>query len=72
VAGAAGATALGPELRAVLGDPAAEVRVAAVWALGMLGDREARPALARLAGGDDTALRAFAEEALTRLDGTRS
>ena len=72
VAGAAGATGLGAELRAALGDPAAEVRVAAVWALGVLGDREARPALARLASGDDAALRAFAEEALTRLDGTRS
>jgi HEAT repeat protein len=72
VGGAAGATGLGPELRAALGDPAAEVRVAAVWALGVLGDREARPALARLASGDDAALRAFAEEALTRLDGTRS
>ena len=66
------ATGLGAELRAALGDPAAEVRVAAVWALGVLGDREARPALARLASGDDAALRAFAEEALTRLDGTRS
>jgi HEAT repeat protein len=42
------------------------VRIAAIWALGVLGDVAARPALARIVddGGEE---RAFAAEALARL-----
>jgi HEAT repeat protein len=45
--------------------------MAAIWALGVLGDAEARPAIARLANADAAEERAFAAEAMARL-GERS
>ena len=48
------------------------MRVAAVWSLGALHDEAARPALAHLADDPDAEMRAFAHEALGRLDGVRS
>jgi HEAT repeat protein len=72
VAGAAAMRDLAPDLRGKLDDEALSVRVAATWALGMLADLEARPVLARLAEDGDAELRAFAVEALARVDGARS
>jgi HEAT repeat protein len=70
IAGAAKLHGLAPELRRALDDESAAVRVAAVWALGRLGDAEARPLLARLAADGDPQMRAFADEALRGVGGT--
>jgi hypothetical protein len=67
IAGAAGLAGTAPALRAALDDPAPSVRIAAIWALGVLRDSAARDALARIAGGAADAERAFASEALARL-----
>ena len=66
IAGAAGLGGASPALRASLDDRVPAVRIAAIWALGVLRDPEARPALARIAG-DGGEERAFAAEALARL-----
>ena len=43
-----------------------------MWSLGTLRDEVARPALAHLADDPDAGVRAFANEALGRLDGGHS
>jgi len=62
------ATAGGPALATALDDPEWRVRIAAMWALGML-HHEPRARLAALATDDDASMWAFAVEALARLDG---
>jgi HEAT repeat protein len=69
VSGAAGLPDVAPALEASTRDPERRVRLAAVWALGMLRDRDARPLLTALATSEDPTTRAFADEALARLDG---
>jgi len=68
VAGAARLGPAGPALRKATGDREAGVRVAAVWALGAIGDAAARPELVALAADSDATTRAFAGEALARLE----
>jgi HEAT repeat protein len=69
VAGSAKLPAVGPALEAALDDRKWRVRVAATWALGMLRHEPARARIAARATDDDPTLRAFAVEALARLDG---
>jgi HEAT repeat protein len=68
VAGAAGVPGMAPALQEALADRAPAVRIAAIWALGRIGDAGARATLARFAAEGDDGERAFAAEALARLD----
>ena len=67
IAGAAGLGALAPDLTQRLDDPEVAPRIAAIWALGTLGDAAAAPKLQALAGDGDPQVRAFADEALDRV-----
>jgi HEAT repeat protein len=51
----------------MLDDPDREVQMATITALGQIGDKAAREALARMAGSDDEVLRGLADEALQEL-----
>jgi HEAT repeat protein len=62
------ASAVSPLAHLVFDDPDQEVREAAVWALGHIGGREAREALAACYEGDDEALSQAAAEALDEMD----
>jgi HEAT repeat protein len=62
------ASAVSPLAHMVFDDPDQEVREAAVWALGHIGGREAREALAACYEGDDEALSQAAAEALDEMD----
>lgn len=65
IVGASGMRELGPALLPLLDDR--RVRVAAIWALGALGEGTARRRLGELARDRDLEVRGFAEEALSRL-----
>ncbi|MGH7894931.1 MAG: HEAT repeat domain-containing protein, partial [Candidatus Binatia bacterium] len=54
--------------RKALGDREPGVRAAAAWALGAIGDEAAQAELTRLAAEPDAVTRAFAREALARLE----
>jgi len=56
-----------PYLVRLVDDPDAEVRLAAVWALGQVGGRPAAEALARVLKSDNPALREAAEEAMQEI-----
>jgi HEAT repeats len=71
IAGVAGFVSLGPQLEPLLDDRAPGTRLAAIWALGVLADGGAREPLARLANDGDPQVRAFAAEALGRMDAGR-
>lgn len=68
IAGEARLVALAPNLLPLLDDPRPGPRLAAIWALGMLGDAAARPKVAALADDGDAQVRAFAAEALARME----
>jgi HEAT repeat protein len=72
IAGAAGLTALEPQLVALLDDHAEAPRIAAIWALGMLAAPGSREHVARMVGDADPEVRAFATEALGRLKAKES
>jgi hypothetical protein len=68
IAGASRLSGAAPALRKALDDPVPGVRVATVWALGAIRDDGARDRLATLASQSDPTTRAFAGEALARLE----
>lgn len=57
-----------PHLIDMLTDPDALVRIAALGALGKIGDSSAVPALKKVAANDDTAIRTFATQVITTLE----
>lgn len=69
IVGASGMRELGPALLPLLEDRRA--RLAAIWALGVLGETTAGERLVELARDPDPELRGFAEEALVRLSAAR-
>jgi len=72
VAGALGDPRLAEAVRAGIDDPSARVRMASLWAVGVLGDAQARPAVERAAAGDEVEqVREFAARALTRIERER-
>ena len=68
IAGAAGLRALEPQLVTLLDDRSDAPRIAAIWALGMLAEPGSREHVARMVGDADPDVRAFATEALGRMD----
>lgn len=70
LAGITKLTATAPALRAALDDKVPAVRIAATWALGMVQDQAARPALQALTTAADPGEREFAVEAVARIGGS--
>ena len=67
IAGAAGLTALEPQLVTLLEDRSVAPRIAAIWALGVLATPGSRAKVAPLVRDPDAEVRAFATEALERI-----